>query len=530
MTQSKQWLDTLDKASQFTPEALKFNRGIERESLRVEASGSLAKTPHPAALGSKLSHPSITTDFSEAQVELITPVSDSIDETLQTLTNTHRFVNANLGDEVLWAASMPCVLADDQDIPLADYGDSNVGRLKKTYRHGLGVRYGRSMQTICAVHYNFSFSDLFWQELANIEGETNDKDYRTKRYFDAMRNFRRFSWLAIYLTGASPAVCNSFVKGRDHELEPFDQGTMHKPYGTSLRNGNLGYQSDAQSEVINICYNNLDNYVGTLASAVCQPYPGYTALNSDVDGEHNQLNDSILQSEAEFYTTIRAKCVPPAGKNFLAALLEDGVEYIEVRLLDANPFEANGINAETIRFLDTLLLHCLLIDSPDHDHALCQSVKTNATEVVLQGRLTETQLNDQGEARSIKEWGSEILNALLPLTEYLDKGDSERLHKQSIEKQLARLEDPSQTLSGQVLATMKEEKIPFFRFAMNQSLAHKASLSTESLSDELQQHFVALSEASDKKQLEIDQAEQLPFKEYLADLQDQYTSLVNQLY
>ena len=222
----------LDKAS--AAELLTFNRGIEREALRVSPAGSLAQTPHPAAFGSKLTHPKVTTDFSEAQLELITPVVRSTRAAIDDLDQIHRYLYKELGDELLWSASMPCVLENDDVIPLAYYGTSNLGRLKTTYRSGLGYRYGRAMQTICAVHYNFSFADSFWQWLKSAENsDESDKDYTTRRYFDLMRNFRRWSWLLTYLFGASPAVCNSFVQQREHELIRFDEGTFYLPHATS---------------------------------------------------------------------------------------------------------------------------------------------------------------------------------------------------------------------------------------------------------------------------------------------------------
>jgi glutamate--cysteine ligase len=202
---NKELLQNLE--THFESQAFIFSRGIERETLRVDDKGNLSNKDHPVGLGSKLTHPLITTDFSEAQLELITPVAQSIDETIKKLNDTHRFVYQHMDDEILWASSMPCILQGDGDIPLARYGNSNLGKLKTTYRNGLSIRYGRSMQTICAVHYNFSFSDTLWQGLAKMEAKEDSLSFRSERYFDLMRNFRRYSWLAIYLTGASPAVC-----------------------------------------------------------------------------------------------------------------------------------------------------------------------------------------------------------------------------------------------------------------------------------------------------------------------------------
>ena len=207
-----------------------MRRGIEKESLRVRPDGTLAQTPHPQALGSALTHPHITTDFSESQLELITGVHASVEACLEELTHIHQVVYRAIGEEILWCTSMPCNLPADHLIPIGRYGTSNVGRAKTVYRLGLAHRYGRRMQAISGIHYNFS-----------LPGVSDDQ------YFGLIRNFRRQSWLLLYLFGASPAVCSSFIAGREHELTELTPGTHYAPHATSLRMGRLGYQSDAQA-------------------------------------------------------------------------------------------------------------------------------------------------------------------------------------------------------------------------------------------------------------------------------------------
>jgi glutamate--cysteine ligase len=202
-----------------------IGRGIEKESLRVTSDGTLAQTPHPPALGAALTHDRITTDYSESLLEFITPVSRDIDGTLNTLEDIHSFVYRHLDRELLWSSSMPCIVAGDAGIPVARYGSSNVGRMKTVYRNGLGHRYGRLMQAIAGVHYNFSMPEAYWQAAHGSEGsDLSLQDYITSRYLDLIRNFHRWSWLLIYLFGASPAVCASFMRGRgQHPLQPFDE-------------------------------------------------------------------------------------------------------------------------------------------------------------------------------------------------------------------------------------------------------------------------------------------------------------------
>ncbi|HNC70523.1 MAG TPA: glutamate--cysteine ligase, partial [Pseudomonadales bacterium] len=292
-----------------------IRRGIEKESLRITPQGRLAQTAHPPALGSALTHPSITTDYSEALLEFITGAHTELAATLDELDRIHRYVHTGIGDELLWAASMPCVLERDEDIPVARYGSSNVALMKTVYRMGLGWRYGRLMQTIAGVHYNFSLGDAFWVWLhAHIASELPLRDFRTARYFGLIRNFHRNAWLLVYLFGASPALCSTFIGGRSHRLRPLGNGTLHAPFGTSLRMGDLGYQSSAQRR-IDISYNSLDQYVGALQRAICEPHPDYERIGVRDGDSWRQLNTSLLQIENEFYAPIRPKRVARSGES-----------------------------------------------------------------------------------------------------------------------------------------------------------------------------------------------------------------------
>ena len=253
-----------------------IRRGIEKESLRALPEGGLALTPHPRALGSALTHPSITTDYSESQVELITSAHARVEDCLDELTQVHQFVYRVLreqGDEMLWVSSMPCGLPTDETIPLARYGSSNVGRAKSVYRMGLGHRYGRRMQTISGIHYNWS--------LPGVSSE---------QYFGLIRNFRRQAFLLLYLFGASPALCPTFVSGREHELQTLSDCALYMPHGTSLRMGRLGYQSDAQSTLA-VSYNSLEGYAASLHEALTRPYPAYETVGiRNPGGDYNQLS------------------------------------------------------------------------------------------------------------------------------------------------------------------------------------------------------------------------------------------------
>lgn len=449
-----------------------LRRGIEKESLRVQADGTLSRRPHPAALGSPLTHPQITTDFSESQVELITAVHDSPENALGELEDVHRFVYRGLGDELLWTASMPCMLGNDDDIPVGRYGTSNIARAKTIYRLGLGNRYGRLMQTISGIHYNFSVPDAFWPILAEHQGAAGGKDFRTRAYFGLIRNFRRYSWLLIYLFGASPALCKSFVKNRRHPLETFDEGSLYLPHATSLRMGRLGYQSDAQS-ALHISYNSLDQYARSMREALTQSYPPYERIGVQVNGEYRQLNTALLQIENEFYGTIRPKQPARSGERPLHALTERGVEYVEVRCLDLNPFLPVGIDVPQMRFLDTFLLYCLLTESPADSERESQVMADNQLLVVEQGRRADLGLTRNGGVVTREDWSREILGGCRPIAELLDRVHGGQDYVRSWEEQWQKNGDAALTPSARMLEIMSAQGIPFFRFVMNQSVAQK---------------------------------------------------------
>jgi glutamate--cysteine ligase len=139
--------------------------GIEREALRIKNTGCIATTRHPQKLGSPLTHKYITTDFSESLIEIVTPPLATVDESLKFLQNTLSFTHQNLQhQENLWPASMPCVIRGQTEINIAQYGTSNIAKMKETYRKGLAHRYGKAMQVVAGVHFNYSFSDEFWRE------------------------------------------------------------------------------------------------------------------------------------------------------------------------------------------------------------------------------------------------------------------------------------------------------------------------------------------------------------------------------
>ncbi|MEJ2532847.1 MAG: glutamate--cysteine ligase [Halioglobus sp.] len=506
----------------------KIQRGIEKESLRIDADGRLALTPHPAGLGSALTHSSITTDYSEALLEFITPVSTSIEDSLRTLEDVQSFVYQHLGDELLWAASMPCIVAGDDGIPVARYGSSNTARMKTVYRYGLGHRYGRMMQAIAGIHYNFSMPQTYWESSWRAAGEEGDiSDYITGRYLGLIRNFRRYSWLLIYLYGASPAVCASFLRGRDHHgLQPFDERgrSLYLPYGTALRMGDLGYNSSAQKG-LNICYNSLDRYIETLRSAILTPHPAYRAIGAHHGSDYQQLNDSLLQIENEFYSPIRPKRVARPGETALNALHRGGIEYVEVRCVDVSPFSPVGLDAEQARFLDTFLLFCLLEESPDCGDAEQAMQVANLEAVVNRGRQPGLVLQTSSGERPLAEWAAALLAAMQPVADLQDAACRCDLYGASLQSQQAKVADPELTPSARILREMRERDLPFFRLAMNYSLQWADYFRSRPLAPETQAAFEEEVRRSIAAQREIEAADTVSFEQYLRNYYAQYEAL-----
>jgi glutamate--cysteine ligase len=482
-----------------SPQRLKgIRRGIEKESLRATPEGGLALTPHPQALGSALTHPHITTDYSEAQLELITGVHETPESCLEELLHVHQFTYRALADEMLWVSSMPCNLPADENIPIGRYGSSNVGRAKSVYRMGLAHRYGRRMQTISGIHYNWS-----------LPGLSNEQ------YFALIRNFRRHAFLLLYLFGASPAVCSSFVAGRQHELQTLGNGTMYMPHGTSLRMGRLGYQSEAQASLA-VSYNGLDGYAASLQEALTKPYAAYEAVGiMNPGGEYNQLATSLLQIENEFYGTIRPKRVIRPGERPLHALRERGVEYVEVRLLDLNPFVGIGITAQTLRFLDLFLLHCLLSDSPRDTPQEIAALGRNQHKTAAFGREPGLMLERGGREVALTEWGAELVDAFTPIAAALDAVHQSTDYGDALRAGKSQLQHADLLPSARVLAVMQQDfDNSFIGFTRAQSQQTKAKLLALPFSAAQQTRFAAMTEQSVQDQKAIEAADTLAFEAY----------------
>ena len=492
-----------------------ITRGYEREGLRVDASGHLAQTYHPKALGSKLTHPWITTDYAEALLEFITPPSQDPAFPLDFLRDIHRFTARQLQSEVMWAGSMPCVVSDDKNIAIADYGTSNAARMKAVYREGLGLRYGRHMQTIAGAHYNWSLPDEFWVILQGCCPVTGSmQDFVSERYFGLIRNFLRFGWLIPYLFGASPAICQSFLQGRSSDLQELVPGTLFRPYATSLRMSDLGYQNRAQDQ-LHVSFNSLTEYTRALETAIRTPDPFYEELGVRDGDRWKQLNANLLQIENEFYAGIRPKRVGKAGERPALALNKYGVEYVEVRLFDLNPFVDIGIVPEQSTFADILLLMCLFRQSPRITAREQGENNQNKARIVNHGRQPGLHLLVHNREQPFRPIAHALFDDMQPFAQMLDVAYGGNNYTTTLDSLRTRIDHPENTPSAQVLAAAREHN-GYFKYAMQQSQQHHESLLAQPLDAATLAKFEASVQASLAEQQRLEALPQERFEDYVA--------------
>lgn len=490
-------------------------RGIEKESLRITPEGLVSREPHPVALGSALTNRFITTDYSEALLEFVTTPETTNWAAAQFMCDIHQFTYARLGEEMLWPLSMPCRLRSDADIPIARYGSSNVGQMKTIYRRGLGERYGRYMQAIAGIHFNYSVPEEFWPVWRDIVGAPAATAVQSEFYLGLVRNVRRLDWLVIYLFGASPAVCKSFLKGAPAELDELDAGTAYGRYATSLRMSDLGYQNSNQSALV-VSANSIEAYVRDLSAAIARPNPDYEAIGLQRNGQYIQLNANQLQIENEYYSTIRPKRVARSGERPTAALQRGGIEYVELRALDLSPFDPVGISQEQQKFLEAFLVYCLIAPSPLLTDAELADIQANHLAIARRGREPGLKLARGGEPVARAAWALDVLQAMQPICELLDAGP-ESGYGDALANAKAAAADPEQTYSARLLAEQAAAGVPFADFGLQLAANYREYFL--GLGDDINQHhasLVAESAASLQRQRDIEAADSLSLDDYLA--------------
>jgi len=491
--------------------------GLEKESLRVAVDGGIAQTPHPRALGSALTHPSITTDYSEALIELVTPPFNHFCDTLDFLDDTHRFVYSQLDNEILWATSMPCVVEGDASIPIAQYGSSNAAKMKTAYRRGLGHRYGRMMQAIAGVHFNYSYPEEFWSLYRDELDDGSDlQTFVASSYMAMVRNLQRLGWLVPYLFGASPAICASFLGASPTSLDRWFDYSYYGPYATSLRMGDIGYQNSKEGKAgINVNYNSLQDYVDSLSYAISTPYPEYEKFGLAENGEWQQLNPNILQIENEYYSSVRPKQILNGEEKPTLALARRGIAYLELRSLDVNAYDPLGISEAQMRFLESLLLFSLLSPSAPYDDSELESIRHNINEVAVRGRDPALRLRRNGAEILLRDWANEIFEQMAFSCELLDKGMPEAAYGSALAEQHAKVADADLTPSARILADMAEHKEEFYHFALRKSREHQQWFASRPLQPEQLAGFEKVARESIEEQRRIEAADDISFETFM---------------
>ncbi len=458
--------------------------GIEKESLRIAPSGKLALTPHPAEFGDKLENPHITVDFSESQLELITPPLPSIEGTHQFLSELHTIIEDSLEDELLWPLSMPGCLPDEKMIPLAKFGTDQTRREKEIYRSGLALRYGKRMQMISGIHYNFSFSDRFLDFIYEKSGRHIDRRvYKDQFYFNLAKNFLEFRWLLIYLFGASPLGTETYMQTfLSKNAGLCDKAGCRKTFGnpvkyaTSLRMSRFGYENSSQNR-LNVSYNSLKEYIRDLRKALATKVESYSKLGLHRNGQQIQLNGNLLQSENEYYAPVRFKQIPQKGQTMLDTLEEKGVGYLEFRIFDLDPFENTGIGLNQLYFLHVFNLFCAFEQQAEIAQSDLERFNDNAQLTALFGRNARLKLKvGQSEKKSIKDWGSQFFTKLMRIAELLDEAGNSSKFQKSVWLQLSKLADPENLPSSEIVRSMEENRTDYNGFGLCRALKHSETM------------------------------------------------------
>ena len=378
--------------------------GIEKESQRVYADGSIVTSPHPKAFGNRRFHPYIQTDFAESQLELVTPPMKKLEDTLRWLSAIHEVTLRTLPeDEFIFPFSMPAGLPPEEQIKVAQLDNQE----DVAYREHLVQSYGKYKQMVSGIHYNFQIDPKFIDALFHTQNETQSAvDFQNNFYLKIAKNFLRYQWILLYLFSATPTVEEKYFRG-------------HSPlkshqYVRSLRSGKYGYVNDPK---IYVSYDSLQEYVETL--------------------EH-WVKSGDLIAEKEFYSSVRLR-----GAKKARDLLEKGIQYLEFRLFDLNPFAPYGMELADAKFIHYFILLMAWLD----DTADQEGIKLGKT------RLSEVAWEDPRQQSVYAVEGELVLLEMLKMLEQLNVSDE---IKTIVKDKLGQFADPSQTLCAKVVSAIEQ--------------------------------------------------------------------------
>ncbi len=494
--------------------------GLEKESLRVDSEGHISQKPHPEVLGSALTNPWITTDYAESLLELITPPCNRAHHSLDFLLDVETFVYQRIRDELLWTSSMPCVIRGEEDIIIAQYGNSNAGKMKSVYRQGLAERYGKMMQVIAGIHFNYSVPVDFWPAFQEIEAETDKPLQRfiNERYMGMTRNIQRYGWLIPYLFGTSPAICKTFLAGipKPESMQIFNQNTCYEPWGTSLRMGDIGYTNRKEDKRgIKANYNTLGQYIKSLRYAINTPHEAYQKIGLKDGDKYLQLNTNILQIENEYYSSVRPKQVLKGFEKPTDALEQRGIQYVELRSVDINAFRPAGLTHQQLYFLELFMLFCLLQESPEIDPQEAREIDENQSLVAHKGRKPGLTLLRNKKEITLTEWAHQLFDEMLGVAQILNSIHKENCYINTINSQRELIDDADKTPSARVLKEIMEKDGSYYQFAKRKSEEHKAFFLQRKLDQETEIKMEKMAETSLQQQSQIEAQDKLDFDTFL---------------
>lgn len=413
------------KSLEYKNKLLKGNFGVERETLRIDREGKLALTKHPKVFECKISHPYITTDFSESQIELITPTVNTVEETYSFLNLLYDITALEIKDELLWPQSMPCSIPEDDFIPVADYGDCGNGKGASDYRKKLLKKYGGKKQLISGIHYNFSFNEELIKDLYKILGKEEDyREFRDNIYLKVVRNYLRYRWLLIYLLGGTTIMHESFGDKCVVNLDKVSKDGFSNDGAVSYRNSECGYK------------NHIDLY------------PDYGSVKDYVTSINRFIDDKLIDSHKELYTQIRLKAID--NTKFLESLLNDGINYLEIRSIDINPFSKAGISLEDLNFINIFTIYLLIKEESSYE-TWQQEAQNNQNIISMYGQM-DVVLNKNGKTISKKDWALEILSEIRVMNNELCLGKEE-----VVDNMIEKVLNPKLTYAYKLSEMVKKE-------------------------------------------------------------------------
>ena len=494
--------------------------GLEKESLRVNQEGTISAEPHPRILGSALKNPWITTDYAEAMLELITPPCDRAYKSLDFLLDIETFVYQHLNDELLWTTSMPCVIRGEDDITIAQYGSSNAGKMKSVYRQGLAERYGKIMQVIAGIHFNYSVAVDFWPAFQELEDKSgiDRQAFINDKYMGMTRNIQRYGWMIPYLFGTSPAICKSFLAGvpKPQAMKEFNNNTYYEEWGTSLRMGDIGYTNRKEDKRgIKANYNSLENYIASLRCAINTPFEEYEKIGLKDGEDYLQLNTNILQIENEYYSSVRPKRVLKGFEKPTDALESRGIQYVELRSVDINAFRPAGLTHKQLYFLEIFMMFCLLQESQEIDAAEAVEIDDNQHLVAHQGRKPGLELVCNGEKTSLKGWAKQLLEEMAGVADILNYTHDESCYSNAVAEQMELVNNPELTPSAKVLDDIINQDGSYYHFAKRKSEEHRDYFLSRDLDQETQAEIELVAQKSLQQQAEIEAQNGFDFDTFL---------------